>query len=470
MPGFGGILSIARGALSASQAAVQIASHNIANANTPGYSRQREVLSTSAPEHTPLGIFGTGVTLSTVQRLRDGMLDQEFRNGSAQSSASSMRSELLQRVETVFSEPSDTGLSFALDQFYNAWSDLASNPSNASAKTVVQQRGSALAAIFNGIAGQLDRISAETIDRAQASLGDINRIALQVADLNRQIVPMESAGDTAGDLRDQRDMLLDTLGKLATVRVIDRPDGSNQVLLGTLSLVDGNSAKQLQLSTTSGSLSLQVVGSADNVRNIGGSLGALQDVHNTDLVRMRTSLDTLAAAVVNDTNTLHRTGWSPPAGAAGNWNPATPPTGSGIDFFDATPLNVSAGRIRLSATIAADAGNIASGTALNESGNNALALAMAALRDGAPSAANTTFGADLRAIIGDVAGQVNQAKNSTAVYGALTDQADQRRTAVFGVSVDEELIQVMRQQQAYAAASKIISTVDEMMQTLLALR
>ena len=465
MPGFGGILSIARGALSTSQAAVQIASHNIANANTPGYSRQREVLSSTAPESTPLGIFGTGVQLSTVQRIRDGMLDQQFRDASAQSSAYSMRSDLLQRVESVFNEPSDTGLSFALDQFYNAWSDLASNPSNASAKTVVQQRGIALASTFNGISSQLDRLSTESVARAQSYVSDINRIAGQLADINRQLVPMESSGDVASDLRDQRDVLLDELGKIATVRVIDRPDGSNQVLLGTLSLVDGNNAKQIQLGSAGGNLSLQIVGSADKIRNVGGALGALQQVRNTDLGKVRTDLDTLAAAVITDINALHRTGWSPTAAT-----PAGPWVGSGVDFFDATAGNTTAGNIRLSATVAADADSIATGTTLSASGDNSLALAIAALRDGAPSAANSTFGSDLRVIVGNVAGQVNQAKNSATVYSTLTDQAEQRRTSVFGVSVDEELIQVMRQQQAYSAASKIISTVDEMMQTLLALK
>ena len=470
MPGFGGILSIARGALNTSQTAIQIASHNIANASTPGYSRQREVLSASSPQHTPLGVFGTGVQLSTIQRMRDGMLDQQFRDGSTQSSAFGMRSDLLQRVESVFAEPSDTGLSFALDQFYNSWSDLASSPSNPSARTVVQQRAGALASTFNQIAGQLDGLSAGTVDRALSYVSDVNRIATQLASINGQIVPMESAGAVASDLRDQRDVLLDELGTIAAVRVIDRPDGSNQVLVGTFSLVDGNTAKQLQV-TGSTTLSLQVVGSADQVRNIGGALGALQDIHDTDLVQVRSKLDTLAAAIISDVNALHRTGWSPTADAtapARNWIPANGPTGSGIDFFDAT--HVTAGTIRLSATVAGNAGSIAASTALNEPGNNTLALSVAGLRDGAPSAANATFGADLRAVVGDVAGKVNQAKNSATVYGTLANQADQRRTAVFGVSVDEELIQVMRQQQAFAAASKIISAVDEMMQTLLSLR
>ncbi len=470
MPGFGGILSIARSGLSTSQTAVQIASHNIANANTEGYSRQREVLSARSPETTPQGVFGTGVMLASVQRQRDGMLDQEFRDSTSQAGAYRTRSELLQRIEHVFGEPSDTGLASTMDKFYSSWSELASDPSNASARTAVQQNGAALARTLNSMASQVSALSAETTVKAQASVTDINRIAKQVADLNGQIVSMESGGATAGDLRDQRDLLLDDLSSMASTRVIEGLNGSVQVLLGTVSLVDGTAAKQIQLTNAGSVLGYKIAGSPDSIRSIGGTLGALQDVHNTDIGNVTTALDTLAAGLVKDTNDLHRTGWSPTAGLAGNWPPAAGPYGSQVDFFDATAGNATAARIKLSATVSANAGSIAAGTAFGEPGDNSLALSIAGLRDTAPSAIDTNFGSDYRTLVGSVAGQLSQANNSTTVYGTLTDQANQRRTAVFGVSVDEELIQIMRQQQAYAAASKIIKTVDEMMQTLLSLK
>ncbi|MDQ8153260.1 MAG: flagellar hook-associated protein FlgK [Gemmatimonadota bacterium] len=469
MPGFGGILSIARGALTTSQAAVQIASHNIANANTPGYSRQREVLTEGTPENSTLGIFGTGVTFVTVQRKRDLMLDQEYRLSNGQMGASSMRSEFLQRVENILAEPSDTGLANAFDQFYNAWSELSADPTNPSARTAVQQAGAMLTRSFNGIASQLSGLKAEAVERAQAAVSDVNRIANEVAVLNGRIVAMESSGGTASDLRDQRDQLLDSLSKTAGLRVIERTDGSTQVMLGTISLVDGISAKQVEM-TSAGNIGFKIVGSPDSIRSMGGELGALQAVYNDDILDVETRLDTLAGALITDVNALHRTGWSPTAGAAGNWNPLLGATGSNVDFFDATAGNNTAARIRLSAVVDANAGAIAAGTAFNEPGNNALALSLAGLRESAPSAGNLNYSADYRLVVGDVAGALNEANNSGLVYETLVSQSDQRRTAVFGVSVDEELIQIMRQQQAYAAASKIIKTVDEMMQTLLSLK
>ncbi len=469
MPGFGGILSIARSALTTSQAAVQIASHNIANANTPGYSRQREVLSEGTPENTPAGIFGTGVSLVNVQRQRDSMLDQEYRLSNGQAGAAGMRSDYLQRVENVFAEPSDNGLSNALDKFYNAWSDLSSDPNNPSARTAVQQAGSTLAQTFNGIASQLSSLKSEAVDRARSTVGDINRMASQISELNGRIVATESGGGTASDLRDQRDVLLDTMSKSASVRVIEHTDGSVQVMLGTISLVDGIGAKQVQLTNTT-TMDFNVVGSPDKIRSVGGELGALQDVYNTDIAGVEQGVDALANAVITDVNTLHRTGWSPAAGAAGNWNAALGPTGSNVDFFDSAAASGNAAHMQLSAAVQADAQAIAAGTAQNETGDNSLALSMSGLRDNAPSAANTNFAADFRTLVGGIAGHLNEAKNSSTVYTTLTSQSEQRRTAVFGVSVDEELIQIMRQQQAYAAASKIVKTVDEMMQTLLSLK
>lgn len=469
MGNFSGILSVARGALSTAQRATQIASHNIANANTPGYSRQREVLSSNAPEATPQGIFGTGVTLTDVQRTRDALLDQEYRSNNGDSSGAAMRSQYLQRMETVFNEPSDTGLSSALDSFYGAWSDLASDPTNASARIGVQQAGSALARQFNNAATQLATMKADTVTRAEADITTINRISNQIADYNTQIVSAESGGKTASDLRDSRDQLLDTLSGLANVRVIDHTDGSLQVLFGNISLVDGPLAKQVSMST-GGTMGFQIVGSADTIRNIGGELGALQDVYSTDIANATSKLDALAAAVITDVNAVHRTGWSPSAGNAGNSNPSLGATGSQVDFFDSTPANATAAHIRLSDAVSANYNAIAVSDTLNEQGNNRVGLALAALRDSAPSAANVNFGADFRALVGDVAGSLNEAKNTASVASTMADQSNQRRTSVFGVSMDEELIQIMKQQQAYAAASKIIKTVDEMMQTLLSLK
>jgi flagellar hook-associated protein 1 FlgK len=136
-----GLLSIARTALLTHQSALQTISQNIANAETPGYSRQEALLVANTPVAMPYGSMGTGVHVETIIRKRDLLLDDSFRSANSLAGNAEMRRSLMSQVEGVFGEPSDEGMSSALDAFWNSWSDLSSSPSSLSARSVVQQRG-----------------------------------------------------------------------------------------------------------------------------------------------------------------------------------------------------------------------------------------------------------------------------------------------------------------------------------------
>ncbi|MFI5309629.1 MAG: flagellar hook-associated protein FlgK [Gemmatimonadales bacterium] len=466
MPSINSLLSIARSAIVAQQAAVEVAGHNIANAQTPGYTRQQLDVTPSTPLQTPTATYGTGVSIVNVSSVRDSLLDQEARTQSAPAANYQAQSDLLGRVEGIFGEPSSDGLASTIDAFWNSWSDLASNPASASAKTVVQQRGTMLAATFNQYAKQLSDLSASTRSDAADAVKQANQITTQVAAINAQIVPAESGGKSANDLRDQRDLLLDKLSQLVPVQVINRADGSDQVMMGGMPLVDGSSAHALSLGGGL-PLTLNRSGDPEALRAVGGKIGALLDAANTSLPNATASLDAIASSVITDVNALHEAGWSPPAGAAGNWNPATPPTGSAVDFFDPAPAFGTAANIRLSATVASDASSIAAGNALNAPGNNATALAIAGLKDFSPSAPGNSIGGAYQALVATVASAKSSADSSATVYDTLSKQAEQRRQSVSGVSTDEELISLINHQQAYVAASKLIQTVNEMSQALL---
>lgn len=469
MPSLEGLLSIARTAIISQRAAMDVAGHNIANAETAGYTRQRVQLTPTTPESSALGIFGTGVAVTTVLRLREALLDQQVRQQAAPAAGFSTRSSLLGTIEGVFGEPSANGLASSLDAFWNSWSDLASDPSNSTAKTVVQQRGAAVAATFNRYANQLADLDTSTRSGIADTIGTVNRLASQIAAVNAELLPAEAGGNTANDLRDARDQLIDKLSQLIPVSVIDRANGSDQVMIGGMPLVDGASAKSLTLGNGV-PLTVTITGDSDTLRSLGGKLGATLDVVNTDLAAARVGLDTLASSLIAEVNALHATGWSPPSGAAGNWNPAAPPTGSGILFFDATPVNTTARNIRLSAPVAANAAAVAAGSMLNAAGDNSVALGIGGLRDFAATAPGSSFGAGYRSLVASVASGKAAAADSSTVYDTLAQQATQRRQAAGGVSIDEELVSLMSHQQAYAAASKIVQAVDQMMQTLLDLK
>ena len=467
MPGIGSLLSIARSALTAHQQAVAVSGHNVANATTEGYTRQRISLAPSIPEVRAGGIFGTGVTVNGVERSRDTLLDQQVRASASPSEGSAMKREILGRIETVLAPGTDASIGNALDKFWDSWSDLANNPATPSARTVVQQRGAALAATFNRQANQLDALELQLRDDAATQLSQLNGMARQVAELNVRIVASEGAGASANDVRDQRDLLIDKIAAIAPVVVLDRPNGSNQVMIGGMPLVDGVDTRALTLSGPR-PLGVRFGSSADATRINGGRLGALLDGVNTDIVRARSALDTLAAGIIADVNAVHARGWSVPAGASGNWDPLVGPTGSRVAFFDdAIGPSVTARGMHLAAEVAASADAIAASDTLNAPGNNVVALRMADMRRAGYSSVSGSFGGDFDAVVNRLALDTESATTDAAVHDTLRQQSLARRAGTTGVSTDDELVMLIQHQQAYVAASRLVSTINEMAQTIL---
>jgi flagellar hook-associated protein 1 FlgK len=469
MPSIGGILNAARTALIAQQAAMQVTGQNIANASVEGYSRQSLVLIPSTEERTSSGSFGTGVTMRNVTSARDVLLAQDVRSQNSPAAAFKERSSLLGSIEGVFGEPSTTGLGNAMDAFWNSWSDLASNPTNAGSKTVVQQRGAQLASMFNSYANQIDTIASATRTTLTTAVQQVGILTKQIAGMNGQIVSSEANGTSANDLRDARDRLIDQLSQLVTVTVFDRPDGSDQISLGGMPLVDGTTSKSLSVNAGT-PLVVSITGNGDPINSIGGRIGAMLDVVNTDIVNVQSGLDSMVASLIQDVNRLQYSGWSPPSGSAGNFTGLPGATGSLVRFFDDTPANVNAKNFRLHPPIAANADAIATGTTLNGRGDNSVALAISSLRNAMPSMSGGTLAAQYSSLVSGVAGAKLTADDSATVSGTMQKQATQRKLSATGVNTDDELVQLMRQQQAYAAAAKVIQAVDQMSQVLMSIK
>jgi flagellar hook-associated protein 1 FlgK len=465
MSTFGGILSIARSAINAHQTAIQVISHNVANAETPGYSRQRVSLQENWPARMPEGIVGTGVFVRDVSQVRNTLLDVSYRRDSSSAAGFGLRRDLLGQVEQIFHEPTDDGFNSTLDAFWNSWSDLSNAPDNATARQVVQQRGAQVAIALNAQATRLDEVRADTVSRLNRSVGQLNDYARQVAELNGQIVGAEAGGQTAGDLRDARNRIIDDMSKLASLQVIEAPGGGVAVIVNNQTLVDGNAARSIAFSGNPPSLQLNFAGSADPLTGVGGELSALTEVLNRDLVQTRARLDELAAGVVSAVNGIHAGGWSPAA-------EPTPPApagwaGSNVAFFTGT----DAASIALSAEVAGDRNMIAAGAIFGGTADNTIALRLSQLRDtgvsiGTPPT-TITLANHYRDTVTTLALDTNAAASASTVHETLAAQSDTRRQSVSGVSTDEELVQLMRSQQAYVAATRLISAVDEMAQALL---
>ncbi|MGQ0646129.1 MAG: flagellar hook-associated protein FlgK [Gemmatimonadaceae bacterium] len=483
MSTFGSILSIARTAIATHQAALQTVSHNLANAETEGFSRQRAELVPRWPQKLPFYTVGTGVEVTNIVRMRDELLDTSYRREVGNRDAFAMRRDLLGEIESVLGEPSDTGLAQTLDQFWNSWSDLSNNPGNGATQSVVRQRGAQVAYTLNNYANRLADLSNRTRERLANTVEQVNTLTAQVALLNRQITAAETGGIQAPDLRDQRDRIADQLAQLAGARTEVQANGTVGVYLGTVMLVDASNARTLEVRGGT-VITLGLKGDPDPLMGVAGPLAAMVEMIDTDVPAMTARLDQLAQALVNGVNEYHMSGWTAAGDLLGgaNWNPLSGPTGSRVAFFDAA--FTTAGSIRLSAEVTANSAVIASGDAQNAPGNNNVALALGALRDDTGvDALRVRLGATFSTLIGfatgtsymdhyaetvtDLGVAVSDADNQHSVYDTLSRQADTRRSSVNGVSIDEELTLMMRHQQAYAAATRIVRVADEMAQAIL---
>ena len=443
------LLSIARTALLTHKRALEVTANNIANAQTPGYSRERLELQAATSLRTGEGWIGRGVTADRVLRARDQFGDGTFRRESGAFSQSSTLHDGLQQIEDAMGEPSDIGLAASIDKLFHGFADLASDPASPATRGLVVEAGERLAQQLNQLDSRVSQAAGDATARMQAQVAQANGLLQQIAQLNRDI--QGSGGSPDPGLMDSRDNALDELSQVLSIQVVAHDDGTVTVLGNGANLVDTINATQLTVTGTGSSLAITDA-SGSTLTAPGGSLGGLLDLVDTRLPDIRTKLDSLATTLVGRVNAVHRTGYT----ASGVTN---------TDFFD--PAGVTAGTIRIAAPIATSSAAVAaSGAPL--AGDGTVAQALADL-GGATQAG--LGGETFRGFYIDVVTGVGQSVQTSAddrdVGQTLADQADQRRTAVSGVSVDEEMVNMIAEQQAYGAAAKIISTAADMMKDLL---
>lgn len=446
------LLSIARSALLSHQRAMAVTGHNVANAMTPGYSRQRLQMSAADPLRIPEGLIGRGVTTQGIARMRDLFSDATFRRESGLLGSSSQMRDLLGQVEGAFNEPSELGVGAALDGLFQAFGDLANDPASTVNRNLLRQAAGSFTSRLHQLDSELSSASADALNRMRSQADDVNGLTSRIADLNVQILASGGTSHSAPDLEDQRDLLVDQLSQVLAVRVIGRDDGSIAVMAGDAMLVDGANRQAVDVRPVGSGFGLGITGSSTTVDPGAGSLKALVDLVNTTLPGLRAKLDQFASAIVTEVNAIHRSGFTL-AGA------------TGTDFFDSA--GVTAGSISLTAAISASGDAIAAG-GTNAPGDNTVAQRIAAL---STTALASLGGKTLRDLYTELSGSVGiltrDAEQNEAIQQALVDRSDDQRNSVSGVSVDEEMTLLLGQQQAYSAAARLIVVADEMMQELL---
>jgi flagellar hook-associated protein 1 len=460
----GNILNIARSAINVHQTGVQVTGQNLSNAQTEGYSRQRANLETTPPIRYPGGALGTGVRVADISRSRDALLDTTFRREAGNAAGFGLRRDLLGQVEEIFGELDDAGFSRTLDAFWSSWSDMASNPTNGSVRGLIVLNARQVTQSLHNFSARLEDLKHTTNERVSRLVADVNTLGSKLADVNRQLRVMEGLGRSAPDLQDERDRILDGLSRIVPVQVVERSDRTIGVYVGTVSLVDGAEWREMRLEPDADARGGVRIG-ASLISPSGGELGTLLAVRDDDIRMVQQRLDEFARQLVDRVNTAH-SGAVVPDFFHLDLDPGLDPAAARADAL----ARVSARSIRVADAITADPTRV--GSVAGRPGDNRVALQVAQLREEQIAFAGggvKSFGGFYGDIVADVGLRLNSANRSATVYESLAAQADVRRTTVSGVSTDEELMQLMRHQQAYAAATRLISVADEMLRSIIAL-
>ena len=457
MPSLSSFLEVGKRALITHQDVLQTIGHNISNVNTEGYSRQRANLqATAAAEDIKYGQIGTGVQIQSITRARDFLLDNQVRNENSELGRWERENTALSQIENIFLEPGDAGFNDIMSDFWDAWADLANDPSSTTARTVLRERTMHLTDAFHNFDEDIKQVEEQLNNEFVLMVNQLNELGSRIADLNIKIRTAESIGQNANDLRDERDRVLDDMSQIIQIKFTDNQDGTVNVYINGDVFVQEKQVRRLGTALNSRNevnvSKLIWEDSSQEINVNGGKLLGIQQTRDVYAEEVRGRLDELALAVANKVNEKHLAGYDL-NGGTGNY------------FFNEN--TTGAGNIALSAAILADTDAIAAGST-GAPGDNNTALDIAALSDQLiMNGENETFGDYYASTIAELGAKKQTAEMYYNQSEAVKVQLNNLRQSVQGVVLDEELTEMIKYQRAYAAAAQIVKTASEMMDTII---
>lgn len=486
-------LEIARKGLFISQKGLDVTGHNIANVNTPGYTRQRMITSSIEPGATSNGIFtytskgqvGGGVTIQELSQIRDKFIDMQYRRENTKLGEWTAKTDALKYIEDVFREPSDSGLNAVLANFFSDIQEMSKNPESKEIRTLVRQDAIKLTETLHHYYDQMIQLQNEQDTAIEISVNEINDIVKNIRDLNEQIFKFEIGGAKANDLRDRRNLLVDQLSSLIKIDYYETPEGKFRIDINGMSLVDHTKHQTLEAikdvenpvgDDLNDLYSIKWAGTNINVAIDGGKLKGYIDIRDGNspdrmgIPYFIEQLNTFAEALVTEFNAIHKSGWTLPED--GN------PSRTDIDFFKAVdlegnPIKITAKNITLSQDILDSVYNIAaSGKQIDENdpdkpGDNEIALALAGLRNTKDLEKVGNFEDFTKRLIADLSVESSHSQKMLEGQEMLTYSLDTSRLSISGVSLDEEMTMIIQYQHAYSAAARSITVMDEALDILI---
>ena len=482
------ILNIGVSGLHSSKKSLETTSHNIANVNTEGYSKQKVHQGSNSPLVKGGLIFGSGARIYSVSREHDPYIEKRLNSNISDTQYFKARTEQLEQLENLFNEIDQDGLNKIVNNFFNSFKELSNSPENQMIRSVVRDNANLLVNDFRRISKTLTELKHSINSKLKMEVSEINEITRRLSDLNKKIHSLEIVNNETGDLRDKRDLLIQELSKSFKIHTYQDDTGRyivNAVNVGTL--VTGTNAQEL----VAGALSHKKGQSNEGIVQIffkgrpaksithkfrGGRISSLENIRSNDIQAMQDSIDLVAHDLTQTVNSVHKRGFvNRKLHLNQRNNPVERdhqgPT-TGIKFFnDLTGVRGASEKISLSKDVKSDLSNIVTAVEANSPGDNRIALAISKIQGekviaGGAATLEETYLSSI-GNLGVQAKKANLDQEQAEGLFALTNNIKERSV---GVSLDEEAANMVKYQQAYEANAKVMQTADEMIKTLMAIK
>ena len=445
------IFEIAKSGLLAAQKATAVTSQNISNANTPGYTRQRPVLSTNVLRSGG-EVLGSGVSIDFVQRLRDDLADKQIVQKESEIGDLKEKARIFEQLETSFISGSNFDLDVAVSDFFNAFSDLSNNPQDANLRNILVSKSHSMINKFSDVNQQIETIRQQTLNKATSTVDRVNSILKELASLNNDIATAEGTAQPNQNSKDLQMEKLKELSKLADTEFITNTNGTVEVRIGNMVVLGGDEVSEIKAEADLSNDVFRLRLDNGKVLNTqGGSLGADIEIFRDNIPKLIKNLDEIAKGLVEEVNKVHTNGFG---------------LNDTIQRSFFNPTGTTADTLELNNQIVNQPAHIAASSVAGESGNNDIAIAISQLRNAnvlnGQSFVNNIIqlsskpGTELTAL------QRRVETNESAKQLLLKQQENSA-----GVNIDEELTNMIKFQNSYQASARVLNTAQQMYDTLL---
>jgi len=445
-------LNIALQSMQAEQEALATTTNNIANANTPGYTRETVSFEETPPVQYGGLLLGDGVTIGQITSQRDSLLQAGLEQQTQQQAKYNSYLGTMQQVQSLFNESSGNGVQGSVTAFFNSLQQLSTSPSDSNLRQAVLTAAQNMAQTFNTTAGNLSQMQQSANVTVTQTVNQINSLTSQIASVNAQVTAATASGQNAGTFIDQRDQLIQQLSGLVDVSTIDTGNGGVTLTTSNgTALVAGNQSFQLttQTSAVSGFQDVYSQGSDITSSLAGGSLAGAIQARDVTIPSILSSLDALAYGIGSSVNSVNEAG--------------TDINGNAGGALFLVPASGAAGAASTIAAAITDPSKIA-GSLNGTAGDNSNINAMLALQNQSIVNGQTPLNAYSNLVF-QVGNDVSTAQANSTASSAMVQQLQNQISSVSGVDVDQESVNLVQYERAYQAAAQVSGIIDTLTAT-----